>query len=71
MTQAEKEARWDRMIDQLKADVRAAVDRVYAALPDDPLNASGVVEIALHDLVDRHLGKPRRHVGGDDMSGAL
>ena len=52
--QAEREALWERLGDQFKADVGAAIERVHEAMPDDPGNASGVVEIALRDLADEH-----------------
>ena len=47
---AARYAMWERLGESFKADVRAAIDRVYAALPGDPGNASGVVEIAISDL---------------------
>jgi hypothetical protein len=53
-TQTEdREALWDRLGDQLEADIRAAIDRVHAAMPEDPLNASGIVAIALEDLAEQ------------------
>jgi hypothetical protein len=49
----ECEALWDRLDDQFKTDVRAAIDRVHETMPDDP-NAEGLVAIALRDLADEH-----------------